>query len=142
VPEEEVDMNPPGNDVHDVEVQNDWLMVDQFSVNEIGFELHEFTDDFRGFHADQLVVNVFYPQVIDFVKKYTGANRVVVFDHTIRRRMSKEQMEGNVQEKKSVVNRPAVLLVHSDYTPSSGSQRGRGITQRTTRIFQCFETIL
>ena len=84
-------MNPPGNGVHDVEVQNDWPMVDQFSVNEIGFELHEFTDDFRGFHADQLVIDVFYPQVIDFVKKHTGANRVVFFDHTIRRRLSKEQ---------------------------------------------------
>ena len=52
VPEEEVEMNPPGTDVHDVEVQNGWPMVDQFSVDEIGFELHEFTDDFRGFHPN------------------------------------------------------------------------------------------
>jgi len=127
VPEEEVEMNPPGTDVHDVEVQNGWPMVDQFSVDEIGFELHEFIDDFRGFHDDQLVVDGFYPQVIDFVKEHTGAKRVVVFDHTIRRRMSKEQMEGNVQDEKSVVNRPAVLLVHSDYTHSSGPQRVRDI---------------
>ena len=37
VPEEEVEMNPPGTDVHDVAVQNGWPMVDQFSVDEIGF---------------------------------------------------------------------------------------------------------
>ena len=86
--EEKVEMSPPGTDVHDLEVQNGWPMVDQLSVDEIGFELREFTDDFRGFHDDQLVVNGFYPQLIDFVKKHTGAKRVVVFDHTIRRKMS------------------------------------------------------
>ena len=60
---------------------------------------------------DQLVVDGFYPQVIDFVKEHIGAKRVVVFDHTIRK-LSKEQMEGNVQD--SVVNLP--LLVHSDFS--------------------------
>ena len=116
-------MNPPGTDVHDVEVQNGWPIIDQFSVYEIGFELHKITDDFRGFYDNQLVVDGFYPQVIDFVKEHTGAKLVVVFDHMIRRRMSKEQVEGNVQDEQSVVNRPAVLLVHSDYTTSSGPQR-------------------
>ena len=32
-------------------------------------------------------------------------------------------MEGNVQDQKSVVNRLAALLVHIDYTPSSGLKR-------------------
>ena len=36
-------------------------------------------------------------------------------------------MEGNVQDEKSVVNRPAVLLVHSDYTPSAGPKRVQDI---------------
>ena len=45
------------------------------------------------------------------MKEHTGAKRVLVFDHTIRRGISKEQMEGNFQDEKSVVNRPEVLLV-------------------------------
>ena len=83
-PEEKVEMSPPGTDVHDLEVQNGWPMVDQLSVDEIGFELREFKDDFIRFNDDQLVVNGFYPQVIDFVARHIGAQRVVVFDHTIR----------------------------------------------------------
>ena len=59
-------MNPPGTDVHDVEVQNGWPIVDQFSVDEIGFELHKITDNFRGFHDNQLVADGSYPQVNDF----------------------------------------------------------------------------
>ena len=61
------------------------------------------------------------------MKKHIGAKRAVGFDHKIRRKLSKEQMEGNVQDEKSVVNRPAVLLVYSDYTPSSGPKRVRDI---------------
>jgi hypothetical protein len=54
---------------------------------------------------------------VDFVKAHTGAKRVEVFDHTIRQRLPadlKQQTE---------VQRPAVLLVHSDYTVKSGPQR-------------------
>ena len=61
------------------------------------------------------------------MKKHIEAKRTVGFEHKIRRELSKEQMEGNVQDKKSVVNRTAVLLVHSDYTPSSGPKRVRDI---------------
>ena len=55
------------------------------------------------------------------MKQHTGASRVEVFDHTIRKRLPadlKQQTE---------VQRPAVMLVHSDYTPESGPQRVRAI---------------
>ncbi|MGA1597798.1 MAG: CmcJ/NvfI family oxidoreductase [bacterium] len=126
-PEGEVEMNPPGTDARQVMIHNAWPEIDQFSVDGSGFELHDFPGSFQGFDEDQKIVGEFYPQVVDFVQQHTGAKRVVVFDHTIRRRMSNEQMESNVQDEKSVVNRPAVLLVHSDYTPQSGPQRVRDI---------------
>lgn len=126
-PEGEVEMNPPGTDVHQVEITNAWSLRDQLKADEIGFELHEFDAEFAAFDDEQQLRIQFYPQVIDFVQRHTGARRVVVFDHTLRRRMSDEQMQGNVQDEKSVTNRPAVLLVHSDYTPTSGPQRVRDL---------------
>ena len=63
----------------------------------------------------------FYPQVIDFVKAHTGARRVVVFDHTLRRRLPADLSA------QTTIQRPAVLLVHSDYTVHSGPQRVRDI---------------
>ena len=68
-----------------------------------------------------MIQHQFYPQIVAFVKQHTGAKRVEVFDHTIRKRLPddlKQQTE---------VQRPAVLLVHSDYTPKSGPQRVRDL---------------
>ena len=64
---------------------------------------------------------VFYPQIIEFVKLQTGAKRVEVFDHTIRKRLPSDLSQ------QTTVQRPAVLLVHSDYTVTSGPQRVRDI---------------
>jgi hypothetical protein len=51
------------------------------------------------------------------VKAHTGAKRVEVFDHTIRKRLPADlKLQTEVQ-------RPAVMLVHSDYTVKSGPQR-------------------
>ena len=55
------------------------------------------------------------------MKQHTGARRVEVFDHTIRKRLPADL---KVQ---TTVQRPAVLLVHSDYTVASGPQRVRDI---------------
>ena len=66
------------------------------------------------------------------MKKHIEAKRAVGFDHKIRRKLSKEQMEGNVQDEKSVVNRPAVLLVYSDYTPSYEPKRVQDIMKDET----------
>ena len=47
--------------------------------------------------------------------------RVEVFDHTIRKRLPADL------KAQTTVQRPAVLLVHSDYTVASGPQRVRDI---------------
>jgi hypothetical protein len=66
----------------------------------------------------------FYDQVIAFVKRQSGAHRVVVFDHTLSRRLPADpKMQTRVQ-------RPAVLLVHSDQAVASGPQRVRDLLQR------------
>ena len=67
------------------------------------------------------IKSAFYDQAVAFVKAQTGAKRVVVFDHTLRRRLPADLAA------QSTTSRPAVLLVHSDYTPTWGVQRVRDI---------------
>ncbi len=120
-PDPSTKLNPPGTDAREVEIQDAWPIVDKLSADREGFELHDFGARFDAFDDDTQIKSSFYPQVIDFVQRHSGAKRVVVFDHTIRKRAPadlKQQTE---------VQRPAVMLVHSDYTPRSGPQRVRDI---------------
>jgi hypothetical protein len=120
-PDPSVKLNPPGTDVREMIIEDGWPLADRFSVDREGFELHEFDARFEAFDDDDELKSVFYPQIIDFVKRHSGARRVVVFDHTIRKRMPADL---KVQ---TVVQRPAVMLVHSDYTVKSGPQRVRDL---------------
>jgi hypothetical protein len=114
-------LNPPGTDVRDMLIEDGWPRHDEFSVDREGFELHPFGADFSQFDDDEAIKRAFYRQVIDFVKRHTGAQRVEVFDHTIRKRLPPDLKQ------QTVVQRPAVMLVHSDYTVASGPQRVRDI---------------
>ncbi|MEY2654625.1 MAG: hypothetical protein RLZZ524_1653 [Pseudomonadota bacterium] len=120
-PDPSVTLNPPGTDAREVEIHDGWPQVDHLSVDREGFELHDFAARFDQFDDDASIHAQFYPQVIDFVKRHTGAKRVIVFDHTIRKRLPADLKQ------QTTVQRPAVLLVHSDYTPASGPQRVRDI---------------
>jgi hypothetical protein len=120
-PDPSVKLNPPGTDPHDVEIRNGWPEVDRFDLDREGFVLKPFPAAFDQFDDDAAIKSAFYPQVEAFVKRNTGARRVVIFDHTIRKRLPADLA---VQTE---VNRPAVLLVHSDYTVASGPQRVRDL---------------
>jgi hypothetical protein len=120
-PDLSVKPNPPGTDPREVEIHDAWPRVAELSADREGFELHDFAARFDHFDDDASVHASFYPQVVDFVKQHTGARRVVVFDHTIRKRLPADLKQ------QTTVQRPAVMLVHSDYTPASGPQRVRDI---------------
>jgi hypothetical protein len=120
-PGPEVKLNPPGTDAREMPIEDGWPLADRFSADREGFELHKFDTRFEAFDDDDELKSVFYPQIIDFVKRHSGARRVVVFDHTIRKRMPADL------EVQTVVQRPAVMLVHSDYTVKSGPQRVRDL---------------
>jgi hypothetical protein len=122
-PDPAVQLNPPGTDPHEVDIHDGWPQVDRFSLDREGFELHDFIGRFDQFDDDASIHAAFYPQVVDHVRRHTGAKRVVVFDHTIRKRLPADL---KVQTE---VQRPAVMLVHSDYTVASGPQRVRDILE-------------
>ena len=120
-PVEPVTPNPPGTDPHEVDIHDGWPRVDSISLDREGFALKPFTAEFDAYHDDAAIHSRFYPQVVEFVKQHTGAQRVEVFDHTIRKRLPPDLKQ------QTAVQRPAVLLVHSDYTVASGPQRVRDI---------------
>lgn len=124
-PDPGVQLNPPGTDLREVEIHDGWPEVDGLSADREGFELHPFLLEggarFDQFDDDAAIKSRFYAQVIAFVQRHSGARRVVVFDHTIRKRLPPDL---SVQ---TTVQRPAVMLVHSDYTVRSGPQRVRDI---------------
>ena len=120
-PDPSVKLNPPGTDTREVDIHDGWDEAGSLSVDREGFELHAFGADFDRFDDARAVESTFRPQVADFVKRHTGAREVVVFDHTLRKRMPADL---RVQTE---VQRPAVMLVHSDYTVISGPQRVRDV---------------
>jgi hypothetical protein len=120
-PDQPVELNPPGTDPHEVDIHNGWPRANAYSADREGFELKPFDNTFDQFDDDTAVHASFYPQVVEFVKTHTGAKRVEVFDHTIRKRLPADLKQ------QTTVQRPAVLLVHSDYTVASGPQRVRDL---------------
>jgi len=124
-PDPDEERNPPGTDTKEVEIRDGWPNAEKFSVDREGFEIKPFETAFADFDAesddDGGIKTAFYPDVVTFVKKHTGAKRVEVFDHTIRRRLPDDLSQ------QTEVKRPAVQLVHGDYTPKSGPQRVRDI---------------
>ena len=114
-------LNPPGTDVREVTINDGWPSADALDLDREGFVLRPFPDDFEAFDDDAAVKSRFYEEVVAFVKANTGAKRVEVFDHTIRKRLPADLSA------QTTVNRPAVLLVHSDYTVASGPQRVRDV---------------
>ena len=120
-PAPELELNPPGTDPREMEIRDGWPMADRFSVDREGFEVRSFGGGFTDFADDEAIESVFYPQAVDFVQRHTGAKRVEVFDRTIRLRLPDDLSQ------QTEVIRPAVQLVHCDYTPKSGPQRVRDI---------------
>lgn len=116
-PDPLVKLNPPGTDTREVRIYDGWSRSEQFSLDQEGFVIKSFDAVFSEFGDDKLIKTLFYQQVVDFVKLHTGAIRVEVFDHTVRKRLPADL------KAQTTVQRPAVMLVHSDYTVKSGPQR-------------------
>ena len=78
-----------------------------------GYELvaHETDVDFSD---EKAIRSVYYDQAAELVRAATGAARVTVFDHTLRR-------------SGSGTARQPVWLAHNDYTETSGPQRVRDL---------------
>lgn len=82
-----------------------------------GFELVDFPTNVTDFFEPSQLETIYYPEVIDLVKRMSGASRVVVFDHTLR--------SGDESERQAKKLRELVQSAHNNYTEWSGPERVR-----------------
>ena len=116
------DVHEPGDDPHQMEVTDGWHRATSFSADKEGFSLHDFKTAYEQWEDDERVREYFYPEIVEFLKKTTGAKRVLVFDHTIR---TKANAAKPLTDQKNTSQRAPVMLVHCDYTSESGPLRVR-----------------
>ena len=86
-----------------------------------GFALIRHTTSVRDFGDEAEVRTRFYPEVEHALSSVTGASRVFIFDHTIRRRVP------GVEDRGASTPRQPVSRVHVDHTVRSGPQRVRDL---------------
>ncbi len=75
----------------------------------------------KDFYDEAELDTVAHREAADLVARVTGASRVEVFDHTLRRRNS------DIPDRSAGVPRQPVMRVHNDYTEGSGPQRVRDL---------------
>jgi len=109
------------NDPHTVPVFDMRPIAGDLSLDTQGFVLVDAPTQVRDFYDESQLQATYYPEAEQLVKQATGASRVVVFDHTIRRRTP------GVEDRTPGIPRQPVTRIHGDYTEVSGPQRVRDL---------------
>ncbi len=86
----------------------------RLNLDEHGATLVKHRSLVSNFYDDTLLVEAYYPEAAAVLRQATGAQRVVVFDHNVRRGLSVPLRPGRYAQ-----GRP-VLHAHTDYTEQSG----------------------
>ena len=89
------------------------------SLEREGFILVDHNTQVKNFYDEAEVRSIYYKETEELVKRITGANRVLVFDHTLR------AADSAIREKNQVSS--PVRNAHNDYTEWSGPQRVRDL---------------
>jgi hypothetical protein len=100
-------------------IRNGRSVADGFSLDRNGFVFVEHKTAVKDFFDRQQLESVYYPEVERLIKSASGAERVVLFDHTLR--------SGDESEREARLIREPVLSAHNDYTEWSGPQRVRDL---------------
>jgi hypothetical protein len=117
---------PPGEpkstalpEPHNLPIFDARLIAANLSLDREGFALVRHPTIVRDFYDDKEVRNVYYPAVEAFLKATLKAERVFIFDHTVRKRV-----EGAADVRGAGPRQPATR-VHVDQTDKSGANRVR-----------------
>lgn len=104
-----------------VTIRNMRPIAAEFSLEREGVQLVAEPSRVRDFYDEAQVRATYYPEAERLVAELTGAKRVVIFDHTIRRRVA------GASDRAYELPRQPVPRVHVDYTVRSGPQRVRDL---------------
>src|SRR5215470_3405488 len=107
------------SDPRSVRMHNGRLEAERFALDREGFRFVRHDTKVVDFNDEDEVRRVYYPEMEALVKAESGANRVVVFDHTLRTADDEDRQARKIRE--------VVQRVHNDYTEWSGPQRVRDL---------------
>ena len=108
------------NEPHEVAIRDARPVASRLSLDAEGFALLRHRSRVSGFDDEHEIRSVYYSESEELLKDVTGADRVFIFDHTIRRRIwgAEDRRDGP---------RQPVARVHVDHTATSGPQRVRDL---------------
>jgi hypothetical protein len=107
-------------DPREVPIRDLRPIAEQVSLDEHGFAVLRHRSSVSGYEDEAEIRAVVYPEAARLLREVTGADRVHVFDHTLRRRVPG-------QEDRRGGQRQPVTRVHVDQTERSGPQRVRDL---------------
>lgn len=117
---------PPGvprsnstREAHTVAIHDARPVASEISLDREGFAVLHQQSAVKDFWDEDEVRRVYYPEVQRVLAELTGASKVFIFDHTLRRRV-----KGAVDWSREAPRQPATR-VHVDHTADSGPQRVR-----------------
>lgn len=117
---------PPGvprsntvRDPHVVPIHDARPVADDVSLDREGFALIHAASAVKNFWDEDEVRRVYYPEVQRVIAEATGASKVFIFDHTLRRRVK------DTTDRTTGAPRQPATSVHVDHTATSGPQRVR-----------------
>ncbi|GJJ11677.1 hypothetical protein Clacol_005913 [Clathrus columnatus] len=88
----------------------------EYDLDTTGFLFHQHESQCKNFEDEAVLKDVYYKESTDLIKKVTGANRVVLFDHTIRK--NRPGVPDGRDGKRGVA-----AIVHVDQTPEAATVR-------------------
>ena len=91
------------------------------SLDREGFALVRQESAVKDFYNDDEIEAVYYPEAERLIKAATGADRVFIFDHTVRKRVP------GAADVRDAGPRQPVARVHVDHTARSGPHRVRDL---------------
>ncbi|MGA2397058.1 MAG: CmcJ/NvfI family oxidoreductase [Steroidobacteraceae bacterium] len=106
---------------HTVTIRDIRPIASALSLEREGFQLVTAASSVSDFSDQETVQTRYYAETVSFLEELTGASRVVVFDHTIRRRIP------SATDRTTGIPRQPVPRVHNDYTAKSAPQRVRDL---------------
>lgn len=109
------------NEPRTVQISDARPILPEVSLDTHGFDLVPHRSAVRDFYNEQEVKSVYYPEAEQLLKDMTGADRVFIFDNTVRRRVvgAEDRLAGQPRQ--------PVPRVHVDHTERSGPQRVRDL---------------
>jgi len=99
-------------------------IADRLSLDEQGFALVKHRSAVTNFYDEEEVRRVYYPEAQRLLTEMTGAFKVEIFDHLVRRRDPEKTPLSFGRPRNGGVRGP-VGRVHADFTPNSAPNRVR-----------------